>query len=111
MSKRVVLISGLPCAGKTTYARNHYSDLTIYDDIDSIDVIDFTLDEFVLVDYNLTLRENLEIAKTFFEENGYEVEHVYIDTPKDLCLERAESIQRNVKVDIIVMAALKSLEL
>lgn len=97
MPPTVLWLTGLPCSGKTTLAKQLHKhvplSVVIDEDLKTIQVAEMTqviLDSvpLVIISDSTPKQKEREEARTLIEKTGVRFVEVYIDAPLELCIER-----------------------
>lgn len=101
--RSAVLIGGLPCSGKTTLAKESYSDHFLIDDPKEWKDIKKHLrkNKIVITDPYLSFKKNREDAITKLESSGYHVTVELLDVPKQTLKARAKKMDRMDRIEFI----------
>lgn len=99
--KHAILIGGLPCSGKTTLAKELYSDFNLVDD-----PFDLEKDikphlkkkKLVITSPHLSFKKDRELARELLESKGYFVEVELCDATKSVLRSRAKKLDKLDKV-------------
>lgn len=101
-SKKCILVGGLPFSGKTTLAKEEYSDYFLVDDPRNfVDDVCPHSDEpkLIITDPHLSNKSNRLTAIESLIDLGYEVEVILLDVDKEVLLQRWEDSGRSRDVE------------
>jgi predicted kinase len=93
---KAVLLIGLPGSGKTHFAQNNYvpNGFVLLDDPNDVDLLIFKgqdlPEKFVVTDPHFCKEEARNAATIFFEDFGYDVEHIYFENSPEKCRKNIE---------------------
>lgn len=103
--KEAILIGGLPCSGKTTLAKEEYSNYKLIDDPRDWekDVLGKIKKQkrVVITDPYLSFKKNRKRAKEMLEEHGFTVSEVVLNVHKKTLYKRAKELGKEDRIEFI----------